>query len=313
MKALLFLLLFVGAVPSALAQAKKPIIMVVPSDLWCNQNGFMKEIDTNGDITRYPDYKRALQESPELLLVISKINEMMADRGFPLKNLENALKTLEVNEAEVSLYGSRSGSSIQESPVDRLKNTARADIWMQLTWTVNVTGPKKSLTYNLQGLDAYTGFQVAGASGTGTPSFSAELPVLLEEAVLQHMDNFNAQLQDYFNNLFENGRAVSITIRSWDSLEYGLESEFDGTELTEIIESWIAGNTVGGRYNLTDVTENFMTFEEVKIPLVNENGRALDARSWLRGLQKHLRDQYEIESKLTTRGLGFAQLIVGEK
>lgn len=310
-----FFLLFalLCAAVAGMAQAKKPVIMVVPSDLWCNQNGFMVEIDANGDVSKYPDYKRALQESPELMLAISKINELMVERGFPLKNLESALKTLEVNEAESALYSSRNGSMVQESPIDRLKSTAKADIWMQLTWTVNVTGPKKSVTYNLQGLDAYTGFQIAGASGTGAPSFSADMPVLLEEAVLQHMDNFNAQLQEHFNNLFANGRVVSIGIRAWDSLEYGLETEYDGMELTEIIENWVAENTVGGRYNLTDATENFMSFEEVRIPLLNEKERAVDARSWLRGLQKHLRDQYGVDAKLTTRGLGFAQLIVGEK
>lgn len=298
---------------NAFSQAKKPIIMVVPSDLWCNQNGYMQEIDENGDISRFPDYKKALQENADLLLVISKINELMAERGFPLKNLESALKSLEITEAETSLYTSHNGSMIKESPIDRLKRSAKADIWMQLTWTINTVGPKRSITYNLQGLDAYTGLQIAGASGTGAPSFSAELPVLLEEAVLQHMDNFNYQLQNYFNGLFENGREVSIMIRAWDSLEYGLESEFDGMELTEIIENWISDNTVGGRYNLTDATENFMSFEQVMIPLFNEKERAIDARAWLRGLQKHLRDQYGVDSKLATRGLGFAQLIVGEK
>ena len=35
-----------------------------------------------------------LQENLELMMVKSKINELMTDRGFPLKNLESSLKTL---------------------------------------------------------------------------------------------------------------------------------------------------------------------------------------------------------------------------
>ena len=82
------------------AQIKKPIIMVVPSDLWCNTNGYVQEMDVNGVQMVFPDYRKALREDAELLLVISKINEQMTEREFPLKNLESALKSLEIEEAE---------------------------------------------------------------------------------------------------------------------------------------------------------------------------------------------------------------------
>lgn len=65
------------------AQAKKPTIMVVPSDVWCNENGYMRTYKNQGEIVKVPDYKRAFQENADLLLVISKINGLMADRGFP--------------------------------------------------------------------------------------------------------------------------------------------------------------------------------------------------------------------------------------
>jgi hypothetical protein len=48
---------------------------------------------------------------------------------------------------------------------------------------VNRTGPKYSLTFNLQGIDAYTNKQIAACQGTGDPTFSAELPVLIEESI----------------------------------------------------------------------------------------------------------------------------------
>jgi hypothetical protein len=203
-KIALTITIVLGFTAVAFSQAKKPTIMVVPSDVWCNTNSYMLEFDNQGTKVKVPDYKKALQENADLLLVISKINELMAARGFPLKNLESAIKTLESNAAEDAMTTSKSGADVSESPVDKLKNVAKADIWIQMTWTVNVTGPKKSITFNLQGLDAYTDKQIAGASGTGQPSFSAELPVLLEESVLAHLDNFNTQLQTHFDDLFAN-------------------------------------------------------------------------------------------------------------
>lgn len=287
--------------------------MVVPSDVWCNKNGYMQEFDNQGTVVKVPDYKKALQENSDLLLVISKINELMTERGFPLKNLESSLKTLQDQSAEDAMLTSKAGSEIAESPIDKLKKTAKADIWMQMTWTMNQTGPKKSITFNLQGLDAYTDKQIAGASGTGQPSFSAEVPVLLEEAVLAHIDNFNSQLQKHFDDLFANGREVIIRIKAWDSLEDGLEKEIGDKMLSEIIEEWISENTVQGRFSTTDATENMMLFEQVRIPLYDAANKAVDTRGWTRGLQKTLKEKYQIDSKLMMKGLGQAQLVVGEK
>jgi len=295
------------------SQAKKPTLMVVPSDVWCTKNGYMADFDNQGTKFKIPDYKKAFQENSDLLLAVSKINELMAERGFPLKNLESSLKSLQDQAAEDAMLTSKSGADINETPIDVLKKVARADIWIQMTWTVNQTGPKKSITFVLQGLDAYTDKQVAGASGTGVPSFTAEFPVLLEEAVISHIDNFNAQLVKHFDDLFANGREVILRIKTFSSFSGDLESEYGGEELGTIIEDWLAANTVQGRFGTTDATESMMLFEQVRIPLYDANGRAVDARSWARGLQKMLKDKYQIDSKLMMKGLGQAQLVIGEK
>lgn len=296
------------------SQAKKPTLMILPSDLWCIKNGYFDEINNQGTLTKVPNYKKAFQENADLLLVISKINGLMAERGFPLKNAESVLKSLEQDAAEVNVGSSKDGSGITETPTDRLKRTAKADIIIQLTWTLNQTGPKKSITFNLQGLDSYTSKQIATATGTGTPSFSAEVPVLLEEAVLAHLDNFNNTLQTHFDDMFENGREITLRIRKFDSWSDDLETEFSGKELSVIIEDWMRENCVKARFSTTDATESQMYFEQVRIPLYDANGRAIDARAFCRDLQKMLSAApYSIVSKLTTKGLGQATLILGSK
>ena len=187
---------------------------------------------------------------------------------------------------------------------------------MQLTYTINYVGPKRSLTFNLQGLDAYTDKQIAGASGTSSPSFTSEIAILIEEAILMHIDSFNAQLQTYFDDLFANGREITVRIKVWDDFPDGLEAEFNGQELGMIIEDWMADNTVEGRFNTTDATQNTMLFEQVRIPMeIEERGkmRAIDARRWVSYLRTYLKNTYGIESKLMMQGLGQAQLVIGEK
>lgn len=310
----IFAILAILTVSLSCAQAKKPTIMVVPSDVWCNQNGYMMVFDNQGTTVKIPDYKRAFQENADLLTVISKINGLMAERGFPLKNMESVVKTLESESAENALLTSKSGAGVIESPIDKLKKVAKADIIIQLTWTLNTTGPKKSVTFNLQGLDSYTDKQIATATGTGAPSFSVELPVLLEESVLAHIDNFNVSLQKHFDDMFENGREIIIRVKKFDSWTGDLEKEYDGKELSTILEDWMTANSVKGRFNTSDATENMILFEQVRIPLYDTNGKAIDARGFAKNLQDFLkRAPYVIPNKLMMKGLGQAVIVLGEK
>ena len=297
----------------AFSQAKKPTIMVVPSDNWCIERGYTFTYDNQGSTTTLPDYKRALQEDKDLILVIAKINELMTERGFPLKSLEASLKAIDKESAEDAMLMSKSQSGVSETPIDQLKKTAKADIWLKLHWSMNKVGPKKSVNFLLEGIDAYSNKSIAGASGTGAPSFSAEVPVLLYESVLANIDKFNAQLSSHFDDLFVNGREVTLRIKKWDSWEEDLETEFGGTELGWLIEDWMAANTVQHRFSTTDATENMMLFEQVRIPLYDQNNNPIDTKQWARELVKMLRKEYGITSKLMTQGLGQASLVLGEK
>jgi hypothetical protein len=297
-------------------QAKKPTLMVVPSDAWCKEHGYTQKFDNQGITEELSDYKLALSTDKDLNNVISKINILMADRGFPLKDLQQTIKSVQNIAAEDGLIQSKtSGASIVENPLDKLRRTARADILLEVDWKLNENGPKRSITYNLRGLDAYSNKQIAGAQGTGAPSFSAEMPVLLEEAVLINIDNFNAQLQTHFDDLFANGREVSIDIRIFDNgTGVDLETIFNGYELSEIIDNWMAENTVNHRFNKSDATENYITFDQVRIPIYKTNGMPQDAEGFTRELMRFLRaEPHKLTCKILNRGLGRCLLIIGEK
>jgi hypothetical protein len=210
------------------------------------------------------------------------------------------------------MQSNRSGAAIAESPVDVLKRQANADILMELDWTVN---NNRSITWNLRGLDAYTGKQVAGAQGTGDPSNAANLPGMLEEVVLRHIDNFTDQLQAHFDDLSANGREVVVDVLVFDNpAGLNLETEFDGYELSEIIDNWLAENTVNHRFSKSDASDNFIFFEQVRIPMYRPNGMPMDTESFVRDLSRHLRaEPYNITSKVATRGLGRCAIILGEK
>ena len=84
----------------------------------------MTVYDNQGSEAAIPDYVRALQSDVNLLPVIAKINDLMADRGFPLKNLESEVKDLNRTDAEMALLQSRGGAEVAMSCASRRRPTS---------------------------------------------------------------------------------------------------------------------------------------------------------------------------------------------
>lgn len=325
MKKVVLSLLFLIMSVAVMAQAKKPTIMVIPSDAYCSRNGYTTEwVDENGNKNVVSDIANLFKQDDieDLRLVISELSQIMAERGFPLKDLEQTLKSIQQETVEMSLLeSSSSGAYITESMLDKVKRTAKADIILDLDYTIMKKGPQRYISYNMRGLDAYTNKVIAANSGVGNPSTSAPINLLLEEAVINYMDSFCAQLMSHFEDMAANGREVVVKFRVWDNADVDLETEFDFEddylELTDIISYWMEDNTVNHAPTRTNATATYLVFEQVRIPLYKErNGRqsALDARGFANGLRSYLKKEpFLIESKIYERGLGEVWIILGEK
>ena len=325
MKKIFLSIVFVLIAVAVMAQAKKPTIMVMPSDVYCARNGYTTEwIDENGTKNTVSDISNIFKQEDveDLRLVISELSKIMAERGFPLKDLEQTLKSIQQESVEMSLLeSSSSGAYVTESMLDKVLRTAKADIIIDLDFSVMQKGPQRYISYNMRGLDAYTNKVIAANSGVGSPSTSAPVNLLLEEAVLNYMDSFCAQLMAHFEDMSRNGREIVVKLKVWDNADVDFESEYDFEddylELTDIISYWMEDNTVNHAPTRTNATATNLAFEQVRIPLYKErNGRmsALDARGFANGLRSYLKKEpFMIDSKIYERGLGEVWIIIGEK
>ena len=315
-KLILFFCCATVSITSMMGQAKKPTIMVMPSDAWCTANGYVMTFDDMGASKTVSDYAAALANDMELKLVIAKINELMADRGFPLKDLEATMSSMARLEAEeMAIVSKTTGAQIAETPLDRLRRVAKADIIIEIGWTISHQGPRAILNYIMRGIDSYSNKQIAGSTGASSPSISAEPVMLLEEAILSRIDEFNNRLQNHFEDMFTNGREVALDLRVFDDGSgIDFESEYNGYELCELIDEWMDTNTVMGRYTKLDATETRISYEQVRIPLFKESGAAMDTEGWARQLRSYLRKEpFVLPVKVVPNGLGRCTLIIGEK
>lgn len=292
--------------------ARKPTIMVIPSDHWCTSRYFTKVMDNQGKKVTINDYEAAFREDAELYSVAAKIGEIMAADGYPVKDYMQEYKSLMDEQTEEEVTMSSMGSMIEETPLDMLRSRVKYDIELRVDWTINKEGKGHSISVNIAAIDTYSNKQVAAANGTSKAG-DMIIARLIDGALEKQMKNFATQLNTHFNDIQQNGREITLQIRTWDSGYVTLEDENeDGDELIDVISEWVEENTVNGAFNLASNTETRAKFEQVRIPMFNEKGRAMDARMFATQLRKHLKSQ-GFDSKVMNKGLGEAVIVIGEK
>ena len=290
------------------AQLKKPTLMLLPSDNWCNNRYYTQKVTQDGNSQIFPDYKRAFREDEELGMVINQIGGLMTEMGYSLTDAEQAVKSLTTSKAENSvIMSSASGAFLMQSPLDMMMQRIKSDIIIYLNWTIR----QDVVNYSLEAVDAYTNKRIATASESHKRT-KEPVPMQLQKLTKKHVKQFDQQMIAFYDNILQNGREISVEIKVWDNSAENLESTFNGEELLQYIIKWFAENTVSGNFNLSSATENNALFEQVFIPATKDK-TALDARGFSVGLQKYLTKEFDIESKIITKGLGKVLIILGEK
>ena len=302
-----------------MSQAKKPKLMIFPDDTWMNENGYLTERNINGKTYYEPDYARAFVESSELKVAIARVQQIFKDREFEIISVADEIKKMQNESANEMTLMSKSGSEQQESLRDAFLKKIAPDIYLELYWKEISTGFARQLSFTLTAKDSYTAKPVSAISNVG-PESSSALEILIDEAVTANLNQFISQMNDHFNTMFTIGREIIVKVGIWDSFEYDLEEEFnhEGLEMEDelgyLIEEWMALNTVEGRYSTSVATESRIEFEQVRIPIYNDRGRAMDARSFGRELAKWLKKEpFGFTCKTVANGLGSVTAMIGEK
>jgi hypothetical protein len=315
-KTLILLVLILGLNLKANAQAvNKPSIMVFPEDGWMQDNNYMIDVNDQGTIKKQPDYAKAVLNK-DLYNVITKVEQLMRDRGYPLENLSSTLKDIADRNALKNAETSEDGENVEEGPKDKLLSTARPDIILYVKWNVISAGPRKSVKFTLSGIDAGTNKPQATATGTGPEVIGAPLEVMLETAVLDHIDGFNNQLMTFFDEMVAKGREISVELQVFGNSpkKFNTEVNEDGDELSDLITKWMKDNTVNGASTLQTKTPTLMQFKGVRIPLRGEDGNAFTSDDFATKLRKYVRKTLTpLPCSSYVVGTGKAVVIVGGK
>lgn len=300
------------------ADAKKPKIMVFPSDDWCIRNNYVIEGNT-------PDYEKALQNA-DMDGAIAVMGDIMAEMGYNMFSLKQELKQLHTEGAYDMAVTSKGDGAVVESDRDLLTRNVGADFIVELSLDSKPFGARRSIEFKAQTIDAASKKILHGDIGSSSAS-SAPIPILVKDAVGGFIDNFCGKIDLAFTDIEEKGREGYITIRIADDCPINFESEVsvDGEsgELADYISYWIEEHAVDGNYSLTHKSRESMRYDQVRFPLFSSvaaggfgssKGRtkAMTMENFIAPISREL-SKFNVSVTTVPIGQGGAYVVLGGK
>ncbi len=286
--------------------ATQPSIMVLPSDALLNRIGCLDRVEVNGIARTIQNYEKAFIEDGELRLAISQIQERFAEVGFPLKDLEFALRSINTQETFDNV------DNIDLDLKSILLKNAQPDIYLDLDYFQTGSGLTSGLSFNIRAIDAYTNKAIATASNSGISTVNNNLADNLVEQVEMNLQNLQSSMRTHFEDLNLNGRMVSLRISvERNSPINDFRRDRCGNEpYTRTFVNYIKRNTVHGGYHLQSNSAKEVYYDVIRIPLFDNDGFPMGASDWAYEMTMYLEENCGLITIDNTTKLGEAHIIV---
>lgn len=283
---LIILILFIGFVQvhAQDVAATQPTMMVIPADGLLDRMGHLHRVEVDGRMRTVQDYEQLFIDEPELRLAISQIQERFADKGFPLKDLEFSLKSIntetafdEVENIDIDLKGI-------------MLKSANPDVYLDLDYFWSGSGLQKKLNINIRAVDAYTLQAFGAASDNQGATLNNDLVDNLIQRVEENLENLQSLMQVHFKDIRANGRVISvrINIETGTAVQDFRRERCDGMPYTRAFQDYIKRNTVAGAHHVERQSAKEVKYDMIRIPLYDKEGYPMGASDWAYQFSEHL-------------------------
>jgi hypothetical protein len=273
-----------------------PEIMILPSDRVLNEFNSLKE--TSYGIER--NYQSYLINSSADRTLSSVIQNEFNQMGYPLNDLEQTLKQL--NNRSIT----DEADMLAKDTKTLLLNIAKPDIIAEFDYktSLNQKTFKKSLNYTLTFIDAYTNKVISTkTSSSDEKNFT--------QSLREQMPAISKELQRYFSDILTKGREISVRITVDSSSNINLQDEsIEGQIYANWIDDYMDTNTVKGTYRLNTNTKYELSYTNVRIAILNNDGTQHSAYQWGRNFAETIYKKLGVKVKNLSQGLADVHLVI---
>lgn len=246
-------LLLLALAPIIAQSVVQPKIMVIP---------YTKEGE---------DIRTILEADENKRIVLTKIKEAFDERGVTTIDFVAKLKAMESGNV-FNLENKQDAKSL-------IIDMSGADIYVEaeIICLQGYSSGKEEgrVKVVVTAYESATGASLANKIGESGTFYTHDIGKLGMRAISSCADDFLRIMQEKFSEIAENGRSLMLQIGFDENSQYTMESEVgtQGLQLQDEIELWVEEHSYNGNYHLQGVSPNKMVFDDVKLPLTDENGR----------------------------------------
>jgi hypothetical protein len=286
--------------------------VIIPSDELLKRSGCITLEDAQGKTIYIRDYKKFLMVNDDSKFIISNIQARFIELGFPLEDLDQALKQINDQVLIDEVDG------LKKDPKTGLLTSVRPDIVIELDYKLEVDKKSrnlnKSLTYTLKALDAFSSKSVANIqeTGFGKDIKTNNLSELMSNSLNEQFDIFASQINNYFADIIRKGREITVRVSISNKVTMSMEDDCldEGETYADWLVDYMKTHTLKGAYKLQRNTESEMYFKNVRIKTLNENGTQYGAYDFASELRKAFRSSCGVKASNKTQGLGDVYIIL---
>lgn len=231
------------------------------------------------------DIRTVLEDNPYIRSAVSKVKEAFDQRGWSTIDFVANLKAAESNTAFTM--------DRQNSFKSDLITGSGADIYVQVDTHLSTDDSGTSINLILTAFESHTGASFSNKTGNSGRFKTNDYEKLIDRAFDQISEEFLNTLMAKTDEIREIGRAIILHFNLDEGAEIDFDAEVDGGDfLNEVIEDWVSLAAYQGRANLAGIVENKMLFDEVRIPLFDqETGRPYNPNRFANEVIRFLRSK----------------------
>ena len=225
-----------------------------------------------------------LEKDPNKRIILTKIKEAFDERGFSTIDFVGRLKAME--------SGNVLNSDNKEDIKSLIIDMSGADIYVEAEMVYNASSTGNSVKIILTAYDVAGGSSLANKVGESGKFYTNDVGALSIRAIKSIVGDFLNTMQQKFLDISENGKSIMLQIGFDNNSPYTMESEIsgEGLMLQDLIELWLEELAYQGDYHIQGVSPLKMVVDDIKIPLVDKNGKNYTTSQFSRDILKKFHD-----------------------
>ena len=232
-------------------------------------------------ITEGEDIRQTIENDPHIRIVLSKIREAFDKRGFTTVDFEARLKAQSINNALAQ--------DAQQDLKAMIVQGAGADIYVETEYQLSESSSGTSVKVLMKACDVSTGNSLASKDAFSGQFYTNDVGRLAGAAVEKVADDFLNVIQTKFSNIVANGRSISVSFKIDAESVFDLTKEFGDEELADLLTDWISEHAFQNNYHIQGSSDLELIFDDVRIPIVDEEGRNYNIQMFERELRRYMK------------------------